>query len=158
LFLGVGGGLYTARASAQPPLPPRWGRAPGSGLMGRAAHSVEAKAVLRIEVADRPRQHCNIGGRCSSGRCGRWWGCRRLLLDLYRDLYSPLLTPFSWWCALHTVVACPQRPVGVGARNAYSMSIRRASGRSLAEGAPPAPPCAMQYAQPAGCCSSCTLA
>jgi hypothetical protein len=37
-------------------------------------------------------------------------------------------------------------------------AFRGASGRSLAEGAPPAPPCAMQHAQPAGCCSSCTLA
>jgi hypothetical protein len=33
-----------------------------------------------------------------------------------------------------------------------------APGRSLDEGAPPAPPCTMQHAQPTGCCSSCTLA
>ena len=45
LFFG-GGGLYTARARAHPPPPPRW---------GRAAHSVEPKAVVRIEVAVRPR-------------------------------------------------------------------------------------------------------
>ena len=97
-----GGGLYTGRARAQPPPPPRWGRAPGpngpsgplcwglgprgrgprllfllfflpGGLLHkqepratrrtrlpgaplphRAAHSVEAKAVVRIEVAVRP--------------------------------------------------------------------------------------------------------
>jgi hypothetical protein len=53
-FLG-GGGRYTARAHAQPPPPPSEAARPA--LMSRAAHAVESKAVVRIEVAVSPRHY-----------------------------------------------------------------------------------------------------
>jgi hypothetical protein len=46
------GGLHTA-TRAHPPPPPRLGRAPGYIFL--AAHAVESKAVVRIEVAVSPR-------------------------------------------------------------------------------------------------------
>jgi hypothetical protein len=47
-YLFGGGGPHTARARAKPP-PPR------PALMSRAAHAVESKAAVRIEVAVSPR-------------------------------------------------------------------------------------------------------
>jgi hypothetical protein len=55
-----GAGLSKARARAQPPPPPRWGHAPGS-IVGRSAYSVEAKAVVRIEVAVSPHPCLGCG-------------------------------------------------------------------------------------------------
>jgi hypothetical protein len=56
IFLVEGGYIHSksARTAAAPPRPAETAR---PALMGRAAHSVEAKAVVRIEVAVRPPSH-----------------------------------------------------------------------------------------------------
>ena len=54
-FLIRTGGLYTARARGNPPPPPRWGRTALARLWRAEQPAVGAKAMVRIEVAVRPR-------------------------------------------------------------------------------------------------------
>jgi hypothetical protein len=69
--------LCTARARAQqpPPPPPEAAR---PALMSRAAHAVESKAVVRIEVAVSPRFRL-FGSKGAVRGPGRARGCARAL-------------------------------------------------------------------------------
>jgi hypothetical protein len=62
-------------------------------------------------------------------------GARERTKHLSHDVHSRA-SGLPCNAVLHTAVACPQRPVGVGARNAYPMPIHRASIRSCLLGLP----------------------
>jgi hypothetical protein len=117
-FLG-GGGRYTARAHAQPPPPPSEAARPA--LMSRAAHAVESKAVVRIEVAVSPRHYsvflsCPLhpalfhppgAGSTPGERSAQVSACRMLSFGIRGQGFPSAVSSYEWQFAASGCVCRP---------------------------------------------------
>jgi hypothetical protein len=77
-FFWCGGGLYTARARAHPPPPPRLGRAPGSNAPGGPRRRKQSRGPHRSRRQPRQRQPTPLPGlRCGARLARRAFPPRR---------------------------------------------------------------------------------